>query len=120
MYFLQSQDPIVSPRNVFHGKDLEKFKGGGRGGGPTHLQNVVVCWRAAHIYEYPSWKGGGILHLLLKKGREIMPYYRYKFPPTLISSPNVLVKMVTRTLNPLHCVWWQNLYHPLIIAEGGM
>ncbi len=92
----------------------------GEGWGPTHLQNVIVCWRAPHIYEYLSWKGRGILHLLLKRGREIMPYYRYKFPPTLISSPNLLLKMVIRTLNPLHCVWWQNLNHPPIIAQGGM
>jgi hypothetical protein len=56
---------------------------------------------------------------ILKRGREIMPYCGYKFPPTLISSPNLLLKMVIRT-NPLHCVWWQNLNHPLIIAEGGM
>jgi len=49
-----------------------------------------------------------------------MPYYRYKFPPTLISSPNLLLKMVIRTLNPLHCVRRQNLNHPPIIAEGGM
>jgi hypothetical protein len=49
-----------------------------------------------------------------------MPTYRCKIPPTLISSPNLLLKMVIRTLNPLHCVWWPNLNHPPIIAQGGM
>jgi hypothetical protein len=44
-------------------------------------ENFVVYWRAPYIHQSPSFKLGGILCLLLKGGREIMPTHRCKNPP---------------------------------------
>jgi hypothetical protein len=45
-------------------------------------ENLCHTERAPYMYEFPSKKLGGILYLLLKRGRQIMLTCRCKKPPT--------------------------------------
>jgi hypothetical protein len=54
-------------------------------------------WRAPYIHQVPSYKLEGILCLLVKDGREIMPTCRCKNPPTIESrhrNPPIICLMI--------------------------